>query len=92
MDINKVKTEVIDSSAFKVSLKDRIKSKMGIVKWFNELYYQVAEAVVKDSRYKTLPQSCQNTAVTTVFIASKQALDEGRKESSDWLKSKRKDQ
>ena len=92
MDINKVKTEVIDSSAFKVSLKDRIKSKMGIVKWFNELYYQVAEAVVKDSRYKTLPQSCQNTAVTTVFIATKQALDEGRKESSDWLKSKRKDQ
>ena len=87
MDINKVKTEVIDSSAFKVSLKDRIKSKMGIVKWFNELYYQVAEAVVKDSRYKTLPQSCQNTAVTTVFIATKQALDEGRKESN----GKRKD-
>ena len=90
---NKINTtEVIDSSAFKVSLKDRIKSKMGGVKWFTELYYQIAEAVVKDSRYKSLPQSCQNTAVTTIFIASKQALDEGRKESNDWLKSKRKDQ
>ena len=85
-------TEVIDSSEFKVGLKDRIKSKMGLSKWFSELYYLVAEVVVKDSRYKTLPQSCQNTAVTTVFIATKQALDEGRKESSDWLKSKRKDQ
>ena len=35
------------------------------------LYFYVADKMIKDPRWKRLPNYCQNSSITTVFIACK---------------------
>ena len=43
------------------------------------LYFYVADKMIKDPRWKRLPNYCQNSSITTVFIACKEQV-ERRKE------------
>ena len=59
-------------------LAERVSEKIGMAKWMTELYFQTAAIVTADKRYKTLPQYTQSSVLTTIFIATKEALDSDR--------------
>jgi len=62
----------------KLSLEDRVSKKMGLAKWMIELYFQIHEAVTNDKRYANLSNYLQSSMITTMFIATKEALDKNR--------------
>ena len=66
----------------KLPVAERVEKKMGMAKYMCELYFQCAAMVMKDQRHKSLPQYTQTSAITTVFIATKEALDKVREKNA----------
>ena len=66
----------------KLPVAERVGKKMGMARYMSELYFQCAAMVMKDPRHKSLPQYTQTSAITTVFIATKEALDKVREKNA----------
>jgi hypothetical protein len=65
----------------KLPVAERVEKKMGMARYMCELYFQCAAMVMKDPRHSKLPQYTQTSAITTVFIATKEALDKVREKN-----------
>ena len=68
----------METQEVKLSLEERVSKKMGLAKWMIELYFQIHKAVTNDKRYAGLSSYLQSSMITTMFIATKEALDKNR--------------
>tara|TARA_B100000287_G_scaffold373949_1_gene373446 strand:+ start:117 stop:521 length:405 start_codon:yes stop_codon:yes gene_type:complete len=66
----------------KLPVAERVEKKMGMARYMCELYFQCAAMVMKDPRHSKLPSYTQTSAITTVFIATKEALDKVREKNA----------
>lgn len=66
------------SEEIKETIKDKVTRKMGLTKYFCEMYFQIYDLVANDPRYSKLPNYLQNSVITTIFIATKETIDKNR--------------
>ena len=66
----------------KLPVAERVEKKMGMARYMCELYFQCSAMVMKDPRHKSLPSYTQTSAITTIFIATKEALDKVREKNA----------
>tara|TARA_R100000479_G_scaffold28804_1_gene11112 strand:- start:664 stop:945 length:282 start_codon:yes stop_codon:yes gene_type:complete len=66
----------------KLPVAERVEKKMGMARYMNELYFQVANMVMKDPRWSKLPSYTQTSAITTIYISTKEALNEVRHQNA----------
>jgi hypothetical protein len=66
------------SEEIKETIKDKVTRKMGLAKYFMEMYFQIYDLVANDPRYSKLPNYLQNSVITTIFIATKETIDKNR--------------
>ena len=66
----------------KLPVAERVEKKMGMARYMCELYFQCADMVMKDPRHSKLPSYTQTSAITTIFIATKEALDKVREKNA----------
>jgi len=66
------------SEEIKETIKDKVTRKMGLAKYFMEMYFQIYNLIANDPRHKTLPDHLRNSVITTIFIATKDTIDKNR--------------
>ena len=69
----------VQKQTVKAPISERVTEKvMPLTKWFAEQYFQTAELMRSDPRYKDLPSYNQTSCIATVLIATNAALDSDR--------------
>ena len=69
----------VQQQTVKAPMSERVTEKViPLTKWFGEVYYQTAEVMRSDPRYKELPSYNQTSCIATVIIATNAALDSDR--------------
>ena len=69
----------VQKQTVKAPMSERVTEKViPLTKWFAEQYFQTAELMRSDPRYKELPSYNQTSCIATVIIATNTALDSDR--------------